>query len=190
MRSLLERVRTKLADAGGGDGSRWIHGGSGSRPHTAVRSTPTRPTSGNRSSSRPMSAVERPFSARTNVHNASGEVGLRHGRYTRPISSPNWGARNIGIGRGGKRPNSAACPPVVSWSQPQQPVLGNFGLGLSGTEQDALIHDLLRQERVLELVQAAIDSKDGKNLPERSIELAEDDDGVEELNEDGVWVVR
>ena len=128
----------------------------------------------------------------------------------RPISGPNRGARQGGLRgaparrtgleqvreeyMGGKRlseePNSVACTSVTRWSQAGQPVVGSFGLDLNETEQDALIRELTRQERVLELVQAAIGSKDAKNSPEQPTELAEDDDGVEELNEDGVWVVR
>ena len=95
MRSLLERVRSKISDAGAGDGLNSIHVGGGTRPHTAIgANTACR----NRGVFRPMSDVERPISAYANVWNATGRIGFRGGSCMRPISSLSWGA-----GKGGLR---------------------------------------------------------------------------------------
>ena len=205
IRSLLERVRSQLSEAGSGDGHRSMRMGTVTRPHTAVGAISACHSHG---VSRPMSAVERPFSACSNMRNAAGEIGFRSARYMRPLSSPSWGARpgglrgadtrRVGLEQvreeymGGKKrlseePHRSS---VTRWSQARQTVVGTFGLDLNETEQDALIHELMRQERVLELVQAAMGNTGARVSPERTTELAEDDDGVEELNEEGVWVVR
>jgi hypothetical protein len=191
VRSLLERVRSKRAEAGKLDGSRWQRSDrSCSRPRTAFA-----PSSAGNHATRPMSAVDRPVSAHSNIRHTFRGVGFRHGKQTRPLSS-HWGARSTDVhsahsrtrglnlvleeNTGGSRLNGASQ---------RQPV-GNLGVDLSEAEQDSMIQELMKQEQVLELVKAAMASKDGNNTPELGIQLAEDDEKVEVLNEDGVWVVK
>jgi hypothetical protein len=194
VQSLLERVRSQRVEAGGVDGSRRFHGGGPcSRPHTAIGPLPA---GVNHAPTRPISAVNRPFSGRAKKCHTSREAGFRHGRQMRPLSSPNWGAKNSGEHKShvrmrglnlvleefidGHRPDGA----------PQRQSIRRFGVDLSETEQDELIRELMRQEQVLELLQAAVVQKHGSTIPGVGMNLTEDDEGVEVLNEDGVWVVR
>lgn len=193
LRSLLVRVRTKLADATGETRHKWIHGAACTRPHTAQGAS----TGNDRASARPLSVVNRPFSGRKDSCNEPGQVGLRCGKSMRPISSPNWGRRNSGIfGTGAlktvregqmgvQRPTSA----IIS-SGGRHLSSQNSALGVQLTErgQDELIGELMQQEKILELLKSAISQPDGTDVSVGKTNLAEDDGEDEVLNDDGFWV--